>query len=296
MFRLCSITSTFQSSDADSPKKQMTFRPETRLSDLTSMDGGQISDMNRSAYGDENCCMHNSDDVPCGTISPYWPSVESQICHHGDIDSNYGCGDTASVSEMHDAVHHDSWPGGGGVVTLERCMSCISKLGAMSRSSTVTAAMTPGAGSHFHPAWTMESVKEKSTDRNSLSSRNSSGGSTEYSIPRFINVNPSSNQDKLPTPSSPPLKKLDAPQPLPPSCNCPNCPPARPPKLLPLGNSNVNSQCSNKVKKPPMPLPIEPVICACQHKQAAEQQQNSGSKVGPYENYDVPKLHFQEVS
>lgn len=277
----------------DSPKKQMTFRPETRLSDLTSMETIQTcAEMNRSIYGDENCCVHNADDLPCGAISPYWPSVESQTCHHGDIDSNYGCGDTASVSEMQDAVHNETWAGGGGMVTLERCMSCISKLGAMSRSSTVTAAMTPCAGSHFHPAWTMESLKEK--DRNSLSSRNSSsGGSTEYSIPKFVN-NPS-NQDMITTPSSPTRSQINystkKSNDLPPNCKCPNCPPARPPKVLPLGNSNFNTLC-NKTSKPPMPLPMEQTICSCQFKT----QNDSNPKVGPYENYDVPKLHFPEVS
>lgn len=37
-----------------------------------------------------------------------------------DLESNYGCGDTAST---------DGW----GAPPIERCMSCISKLGAMSR-------------------------------------------------------------------------------------------------------------------------------------------------------------------
>lgn len=249
----------------------MSFRPETRLSDLTST---QASDMSRSQYGDENCCnRHHGTEGTDGAVSPYWPSMESQMCHHhGDIDSNYGCGDTSSVSEMQDGGHHDGWASNGPNVTLERCMSCISKLGAMSRSSTVTAAMTPCAGSHFHPAWTMESVKEKS-DRNSMSSRNSSGGSTEYSTPRMINV-------EATTPSSPPQRRIQD------VCNCPNCPPARPPKMLPLTNSN--NQCfGNKVKKAPMPLPAESA-CLCQ-------QSQSQSKVGPYENYDVPKMHFQEV-
>lgn len=41
---------------------------------------------------------------------------------------------------------------------LARCVSCMSKLGALSRSST--AALTPGA-KHFSPAWTMEALTER---------------------------------------------------------------------------------------------------------------------------------------
>lgn len=251
------------------------------------------------SYGDEHCCSHENEDVPCGTISPYWPSMESQTCHHRDIDCNYGCGDTTSVSDMQDAVHNETWAGGGGTVSLERCMSCISKLGAMSRSSTVNAAMTPCAGAHFHPAWTMESVKEKASDIGSLSSRNSSGGSTEYSVPRFV----ANNQENIPTqsisstPNQVPNFSLKKPMEVP-ICNCPNCPPARPPKALPLTIINMNSEGQSKPKKPPMPLPVESASsCACHLKlnPNTEMRANNNPKVGPYENYDVPKVHFQEV-
>lgn len=66
-----------------------------------------------------------------------------------DLESNYGCGDTAST---------DGWN-----PQIERCMSCISKLGAMSRSSTAT--VTIGA-----PCW------EHACDRHSISSGSDSSG------------------------------------------------------------------------------------------------------------------------
>lgn len=66
-----------------------------------------------------------------------------------DLESNYGCGDTAST---------DGWN-----PPIERCMSCISKLGALSRSSTAT--VTIGA-----PCW------EHACDRHSISSGSDSSG------------------------------------------------------------------------------------------------------------------------
>jgi hypothetical protein len=104
--------------------------------------------------------------------------------------------------------------------SLERCASCISKLGApsMSRSSTVTNTNTP-TGAPFSPAWTMDSMTNvpapplpcqhhyhvhyphchhphtntnTSCDRMSLSSHGSGGssGNSEYSVPRFVTPTP----------------------------------------------------------------------------------------------------------
>lgn len=102
--------------------------------------------------------------------------------------------------------------------SLERCASCISKLGApsMSRSSTVTNTNTP-TGAPFSPAWTMDSMANvpappvpcqhhyhahhphchhphtnTSCDRMSLSSHGSGGssGNSEYSVPRFVTPTP----------------------------------------------------------------------------------------------------------
>ncbi|KAJ3647262.1 hypothetical protein Zmor_024789 [Zophobas morio] len=67
-----------------------------------------------------------------------------------DLESNYGCGDSIS---------NDGW----GVPPIERCMSCISKLGALSRSSTATVTISA-------PCW------EHTCDRHSISSGSDSSG------------------------------------------------------------------------------------------------------------------------
>lgn len=98
----------------DSPRR-IPIRPETRISDLSCAESflntSQTTEMTRSIYGEESCCNH-TDVTPCTcrTSSPFW-STESAAGHHnhGDLDSNYGCGDTASVSEMHDMVHNENW-------------------------------------------------------------------------------------------------------------------------------------------------------------------------------------------
>uniref|UniRef100_A0A1Y1M359 Uncharacterized protein n=2 Tax=Photinus pyralis TaxID=7054 RepID=A0A1Y1M359_PHOPY len=95
-----------------------------------------------------------------------------------DLESNYGCGDVSS----------DTW----NVPPIERCMSCISKLGALSRSSTT--ATTPGV-----PCW------EHSCDRHSLSSGSDcSGWSQAVTKPpaRPPKPNSLSPQKKLPSPPS----------------------------------------------------------------------------------------------
>ncbi|GLH03645.1 Uncharacterized protein GBIM_09513 [Gryllus bimaculatus] len=173
-----------------------------------------------------------------GSTSPFWSSAESAAGqHNADLDSNYGCGDTASVSDLHHEPFHageggwgggeggggaggGAYPGGRGLPpALERCASCISKLGApsMSRSSTATNTNTPTAGMvPFSPAWTMDGGPSpqsqpppqgpmgmplgsmpvchmhyprasSSCDRSSVSSHSSSSGGTssEYCVPRF---------------------------------------------------------------------------------------------------------------
>ncbi|XP_055594369.1 uncharacterized protein LOC129745368 [Uranotaenia lowii] len=221
-------------------------------------------------YNDEICTVHiESSNCTCRTGS-YWPSTESR-----DLDSNYGCGDTASVSEGHDSINDmDSFPRNT-MANLERCMSCISKLGApsMSRSSTVTG--TPGAVAPS-PAWhtltehnnhinQSHISKTPALDRMSLCSHGSSNNS-EYSIPRQTTApsqpgGPESWYEKVPAtqltcmhnrPTSP--------------CQC--CPPGRPPKP----------------KEIPLHItaPLHSAILSCKSPQ--------NSHVGPYENYDIPKI------
>lgn len=153
-----------------------------------------------------------------------------------------GLGDTASVNETTEETA--AWSGAGNV-TLERCMSCISKLGAISRSST--AALTPGA-KHFNPAWTMEPVHE-----------------TLPTVPTEF----TQHCDILPSATD---KTEDV-------CRCPtrlDRPPERPPKPTRL-ELNLNRK----------PAPF----CRCAHSVPDDKL----SRIGPYENYDVPKLPYHEV-
>lgn len=218
----------------------------------------------------------------------YWPSQESR-----DIDSNYGCGDTVSVSEVNDSFNNaDHHFPRHALSNMERCMSCISKLGApsMSRSSTATGAGTPASGQP--PNWSIISENHYTThhhqsqmsgqnggqpkqmqtglDRMSVCSSHGSYGSSgsEYSVPRLtcnITNNHESWYEHIPSPQ--PCKNHNATSP----CQC--CPP-RPPK-------------PKSAPKPPMPLPIVAPLHSL--------MVSSGhmSHVGPYENYDVPKTPVQ---
>ncbi|KAJ8926367.1 hypothetical protein NQ314_021274 [Rhamnusium bicolor] len=96
-----------------------------------------------------------------------------------DMESNYGCGDSIS---------NDGW----GPPPIERCMSCISKLGAMSRSSTAT--VTIGA-----PCW------EHTCDRHSISSSSdSSGWSQAVTKPPARPPKPGSASPSPKKPAAPP--------------------------------------------------------------------------------------------
>lgn len=175
-----------------------------------------------------------------GAISPYWPSMERQF-------QDMGHGDTASVNETIEGTD-TPWGSGTGKVTLERCMSCMSKLGALSRSST--AALTPGA-KHFSPAWTMDALHETYSEASTTAQTSD------------VTLNAIDKTEDV--------------------CRCPivDRAPGRPPKPTRL-ELNLN-------RKPRMPLPT--YICKCPRISFEENQ----SRVGPYENYDVPKLASMEV-
>jgi hypothetical protein len=100
-----------------------------------------------SYIGDESGTM-NHDVTDCSFGTQYWPSQESR-----DLDSNYGCGDTASVSERHNVINDLDPFGRFSKLNPERCMSCISKIGALSRSSTVNGADVTDQSSVM--AWTI---------------------------------------------------------------------------------------------------------------------------------------------
>ncbi|KAF5296617.1 hypothetical protein FQA39_LY12445 [Lamprigera yunnana] len=103
-----------------------------------------------------------------------------------DLESNYGCGDGTS----------DGW----NVPPIERCMSCISKLGALSRSSTT--ATTPGV-----PCW------EHSCDRHSLSSGSDcSGWSQAVTKPPARPPKPNSSSPQTKPLSPPSYDNYDVPR------------------------------------------------------------------------------------
>ncbi|XP_055692725.1 uncharacterized protein LOC129795460 [Lutzomyia longipalpis] len=221
----------------DSPRK---------LSPRPVEDGMSLS-TNHHFHAEETNCL-------CSSRTSFWPSQESR-----DLDSNYGCGDTVSVSEAHDALGDgDLYPGRSTMAHIERCMSCISKLGAPSMSRSSTAAGTPGLAPM--PAWTISEyhhtcpsagqapgVPAKGHDRMSLcSSHTGSSSNSEYSVPRCTFggqewcEHSRSHQNGV---------------------QCAQCGPPRPPK-------------PKSLQKPPMPLPLS---------------SPAGTHVGPYENYDVPR-------
>ncbi|XP_037301219.1 uncharacterized protein LOC119191415, partial [Manduca sexta] len=130
-------------------------RPNTRMSDFNTFDPS-IPDTSSGLY-EENFFGED-----CGGSSSYWPSDERR---------NYDNNDFRCSTEMD--IGKPPWSGADHV-TLERCYNCLTKLGAISRSSTV--ALTPGTT--FNPAWTMEAVPESNSDNSS--------NSTEYLTPRAI--------------------------------------------------------------------------------------------------------------
>ncbi|CAG9856426.1 unnamed protein product [Phyllotreta striolata] len=96
-----------------------------------------------------------------------------------DMESNYGCGDSIS---------NDGW----GPPPIERCMSCISKLGAMSRSSTATVTIET-------PCW------EHICDRHSISSSSdSSGWSQAVTKPPARPPKPGTGSPNVKKPAAPP--------------------------------------------------------------------------------------------
>ncbi|XP_066140538.1 uncharacterized protein [Euwallacea fornicatus] len=105
-----------------------------------------------------------------------------------DLESNYGCGDSISN-------------GGWNQPSIERCMSCISKLGAMSRSSTATVTVGPTLGT---PCW------EHTCDRHSISSSSdSSGWSQAVTRPPQRPPKPGSSSPSPKKPAAPPPLSYD---------------------------------------------------------------------------------------
>lgn len=248
-----------ESSVQDSPRRQFS-RSETRASDFFP------STVYSSTISYEDHC----DSCKNGSSS-YWSSAESR--QQTDGEGDYSCRDTVSVSELTDQPNE--WRTCSltrqGTTGLERCASCISKLGTVSKSSTlITGTGTSSIGS---PAGAVTSLtchlQPRAFDRLSLSSYSSSSHDSDYSGSQQVDCHCSQSTKSSQVQS---VRR---------SSLSPNVLPPRPPKP---------SQCSTamkKSKKPPMPLPNEQIVTTNVHVQKNNPQSNV--VVGPYENYDVPK-------
>ncbi|XP_039283304.1 uncharacterized protein LOC111058118 isoform X1 [Nilaparvata lugens] len=194
-----------------------------------------------------------------------WPSAETSCCDYGD---------TTSVAEFNDKMDGRV---GGDVGGLERCMSCISKLGAMSRSSTAafsgTAANT--LSTNFTPAWTMEAHQITVNCQQNLQEISHSNFD-EYSVP-----NPLNDENRMV-----PVTCQFCPVPL-------GAPPSRPPKPSQLGGVDAggagggggDSPLKKKQRKPPMPLPHpHPTNHQCHH-----HHHQIADSANAFENYDFPR-------
>ncbi|CAH1154503.1 unnamed protein product [Phaedon cochleariae] len=157
-----------------------------------------------------------------------------------DMDSNYDCGDSVS---------HDGWA----APPIERCMSCISKLGAMSRSSTATAGT---------PCW------EHTCDRHSVSSSSDSSGWSQAVI------KPPARPPKPPQGAPTPKKPLPLPTPAYDNYDVPKIPYSVEPKLEELYDTPrklkecIHSAAFDTIQKPcgcvlrvRQPEPDRPCVC-----------------------------------
>ncbi|XP_046628070.1 uncharacterized protein LOC124308934 isoform X1 [Neodiprion virginianus] len=236
----------------DSPRRQFS-RSETRVSDSFP----SLLYNTGSYEGQCDNCKNEG--------SPYWSSTESR--QQTDLDSDYGCRD-ASISELHDqpGEWHSCSIVQGNNSMLERCSSCISKLGTLSKSSTSGTTSTMTHSSSPAPLGGCQQPL-RAFDRLSLSSYSSSSHESDYSVSQQAECHcVSSKVFQTQNPQNFAPKQLVS--------------PPRPPK--------PHSSCVRKAKKPPMPLPQPEYPCSCSTKPPAVQN-NIANTTGPYENYDVPK-------
>ncbi|XP_070167747.1 uncharacterized protein [Polyergus mexicanus] len=274
-----------QSMTQDSPGRRQCSRAETRASDFFP----STALYSTSTY-EERCDSCKNEN------SPYWSSAESRQ-QTAELDGDYSCRDTMSISELPDQQPSGEWRSCSltrqGATGLERCASCISKLGTVSKSSTlITATMSgissPAAstvnnlGSHLQP---------RTFDRLSLSSYSSSSHDSDYSGSQQIECQCAQSKTAQSQTAQQTTARRMSPSPsaLPPRPPKPSQPPS-----LPIANQSVTAK---KPKKPPMPLPTEQqqtCVHALKPQQTQQSQQQSQqlmirSATGPYENYDIPK-------
>lgn len=244
---------TREPGSSNSPRRQFS-RSETRASDVH-----QSILYNSGSYeGRCDSCTNES--------SPYWSSTESR--QQTDLDSDYGCRDTVSVSELNDQP--GEWRNCFVVQQSnsahERCSSCLSKLETLSKSST--SGTTSGTAQSSSPA-PLGGCQQplRAFDRLSLSSYSSSSHESDYSMFQqadchCMSLSVGQNQSSQIF------------------CHQQIISPPRPPK--------PHSSCdNNKSKKPPMPLPTPEYSCTCPPKTPTAAA--PPVTTGPYENYDIPK-------
>ncbi|XP_018395242.1 PREDICTED: uncharacterized protein LOC108773806 [Cyphomyrmex costatus] len=271
-------------STQDSPGRRQCSRAETRASDFFT------STVYSTSTYEEHCdsCKNES--------SPYWSSAESR--QQTELDGDYSCRDTMSISELPDQQPGGEWRSYSltrqGVTGLERCASCISKLGTVSKSSTLITTTTM-SGISSPAASTLNNLchlQPRTFDRLSLSSYSSSSHESDYSSSQQIECQCAQSK----TAQSQTAQTTATARQMSPS---PSTLPPRPPKPSQPPSLSTTSQSviAKKSKKPPMPLPAEQQICVharksqqpTQQVQQQSQQPVARGAAGPYENYDVPK-------
>uniref|UniRef100_A0A0A9W787 Protein Dok-7 n=2 Tax=Lygus hesperus TaxID=30085 RepID=A0A0A9W787_LYGHE len=254
----------------DSPRKC-----STRMSSTA----GDTMSLCQRSIADSMECQSICRSVMTNADDNVWPSSETT----GPV-SDFG--DTASVGDFHDPHHPQdcsNW-------SVERCASCISKLGAMSMSRSSTAGHTPGNG--FSPAWVMETSitslgggggreRANTNPGSSAMSVSSHDSGSDYSVPRLQAANDSWSC-RGPSP-----------------CEC-DGPPTRPPKSDQVKQTAASASAAPR-KKPPMPLPhhnygnydvpksIFPVNAQEEKKPSIARCSNGGVETVAGEYYDTPK-------
>lgn len=274
-----------EQSAQDSPRRQCS-RSETRASDFF-----PSAAVYSSTY-EEHCdsCKNES--------SPYWSSAESR--QQTELDGDYSCRDTVSVSSELPDQPGDQWRSCSltrqGAAGLERCASCISKLGTVSKSSTLITTATTVSGISS-PAGTLNNLgchlQPRTFDRLSLSSYSSSSHDSDYSGSQQIECHCAQSKTAQSQREAQTAHRMSP---------SPSALPPRPPKpsQQPSSSPTTQSVTAKKPKKPPMPLPpIDQQTCVHAGRKPQQQSQQTAPRAGsvaggavaagPYENYDVPK-------
>ncbi|XP_043464254.1 uncharacterized protein LOC122499801 [Leptopilina heterotoma] len=240
----------------ESPRSQFS-RSETRVSDCVPS-ASYVSNYHEKYYESSK-----------NDSSSFWFSSD----RHQEIESeeNFSSRDSISTSEM--TEQPNDWQrysfSRQGSSKLERCASCIGKLGTISKSSTSVTTVEPSSGLQHS---NLSHVTHRALDGLSLSSYSSSSHESDYSVSQrdgtFQQMECCCSQTKL--------------EQTPPVC-LPLKSPAVPPRPPKSRNEMTNAA---KLKKPPMPLPNTAQICTCRQKNVVRKNDLS---IGPYNNYDIPK-------